>query len=73
MWELCIDLDLDLMTTQQTVKQMDSNFLWSIIFSAIEMTSKFFNIKWNHEPQASGFASFSHFHVIFIVGKSINH
>lgn len=58
MWELCTDLDLDLMTAQQAVKQIDSNFLWYIIFSAIEMTSKRFKIKWNHELPASGFTSF---------------
>ena len=39
-------------------QQIDNNqFLWSLLLSTTEMTSKCSKLKWNHELQASGFTT----------------
>ena len=38
---------------------MDNNSPWSLLLSAIEMTSKCSKFKWNHKPQANGFTAWS--------------
>ena len=50
---------------------MDNSFPWSVLLSTIEMMSKCSKLKWNHEPQESGFiVKFEHFDVISMVDKS---
>ena len=73
MWELCTVLDLDLLTVQQTVTQIYSNFLWSIFFSTIEIDVEMLKSGTTNRRRVVSLQRLEHFDVISMVDKSINH